>query len=436
MFELTNIIRSEISAQGPITFARFMELALYYPGLGYYETEQKRVGFQGDFYTSVSTGELFGQLLAFRFAQWLDALPTAPDHLWIIEAGAHDGQLARDILGWLRTQRPELFSRLRYGIIDPSAQRQAWQQEKLAEFGEQVRWFDRLAEVGHLTVAAPLPSPNQGLSHDPLNRINRLDCPATADHSPSPEGEGRGEGGRIPVPIRTNIALPAHGEASNPLTPANTAGRISGIIFSNELLDAMPVHRLGWDAGGRVWFECGVAWDGVTFVWTRLADGQPNGLGVKDLPVELLSVLPDGYTIEVSPAAEAWWRAAAGCLQHGKLLAIDYGVTQEELISPARTNGTLRGYHQHQFSDNVLAHPGEQDLTAHVNFSAIQAAGASAGLQTDGYLTQPQFLTGILGEAIQDPSFREWNTRRTRQFQTLTHPQHLGQSFKVLIQAR
>jgi SAM-dependent MidA family methyltransferase len=71
-----------------------------------------------------------------------------------------------------------------------------------------------------------------------------------------------------------------------------------------------------------------------------------------------------------------------------------------------------------------------------VNFSAIQAAGEMAGLKTEGYWTQPQFLTGILAEAVKDPAFAEWNVSRTRQFQTLTHPQHLGRAFKVMVQRR
>jgi len=359
-----------------MTFARFMELALYHPGLGYYEAGRNQVGFKGDFYTSVSAGELFGQLLAFRFASWLEALPVVGDDLWLVEAGAHDGQLARDILGWLREQRPKLYARLRYGIVDPSRQRQTWQREKLGDFGERVRWFDSLAAIANRSDSAPLPSPSKA------------------------------------------------------------AGQINGIIFSNELLDAMPVHRLGWDATERAWFEWGVDWDGQNFSWAKLEKGSADALKAINLPGELLAVLPDGYTVEVSPAGEAWWRESAEVLKQGKLLAIDYGFTREEMISPARTNGTIRAYYKHQSCEDVLANPGEQDLTAHVNFSAMQTAGELAGLNTEAYLTQPQFLTGILGEAIKDPSFGAWTEKRTRQFQTLTHPLHLGRAFKVLTQGR
>ncbi len=359
MSELAGFIRSEIAPVGVIPFARFMELALYHPRQGYYESSRERVGFQGDFYTSVSAGELFGQLLAFRFARWLGELPGKSDGWRIVEAGAHDGRLARDLLSWLRLHRPELLGKIQYWIIEPSPQRRQWQQEKLREFSPQVQW---------------------------------------------------------------STHLPA-------------AGPFSGIVFSNELLDALPVHRFAWDAPGQAWFEWGVALDGDKFCWAKIppAAGAPPAVR---LPEELLRVLPDGYVIETCPAAEQWWRDAAGLLDWGRLLTLDYGFTAGEMISPARTRGTLRAYHRHHLSDDLLINPGEQDLTAHVNFSALQAAGESAGLTTEAYLTQPQFLTGILAEAVKDAAFREWNTSRTRQFQTLTHPEHLGRAFKVLLQRR
>ena len=116
-------IREEIRKAGAITFARFMELALYCPETGYYERNRDNVGRRGDFITSVSTGELFGQLLAFQFAKWLDALEPFKiknEKLKIIEAGAHDGKLAADILNWLKKNRAELFSQIEYCLLEPS----------------------------------------------------------------------------------------------------------------------------------------------------------------------------------------------------------------------------------------------------------------------------------------------------------------------------
>jgi SAM-dependent MidA family methyltransferase len=149
-----------------------------------------------------------------------------------------------------------------------------------------------------------------------------------------------------------------------------------------------------------------------------------------------LDVLPDGYIVESSPAAAHWWKEAAGVLKRGKLLTIDYGYGAGEAFSPARSRGTLRAYHQHRIVDDPLANPGRQDLTAHVDFAAIQATGESAGLRTEQYCTQAQFLTRILQPAAADEAFARMSPKQVRQFQTLTHPEHLGRPFRVLVQAR
>jgi SAM-dependent MidA family methyltransferase len=353
---LFELVRREAAKSGVLPFARFMELALYAPGCGYYETEMDKIGRRGDFYTSVSVGELFGELLAFQFAGWLEELRIADCGLRIAEAGAHDGKLAADILNWLQSNRPELFRQIEYCIVEPSAIRQKWQRDTLKQFAPKVRWFSRFND--------------------------------------------------------------------------STIQRFNGVIFSNELLDAFPVHRHGWDAKNKKWFEWGVAVEGEKFVWAKIPNSEfriPNS--------ELEPVLPDNYTVEISPAAESWWREAANSLLHGKLLAIDYGFTADEMFSPARTNGTLRAYFRHHVTDDILANPGEQDLTAHVNFSAIQKTGEDAGLITEMFSTQTKFLTQILEKTLREKSF-EWSATRTRQFQTLTHPEHLGRAFRVLVQSR
>jgi SAM-dependent MidA family methyltransferase len=371
MNPLSEIICREIAQRGVLPFARFMELALYCPKHGYYETKKDNPGRRGDYYTSVGVGEVFGQLLAFQFAEWLEPLRSAECGVQIVEAGAHDGKLAGDILAWLQLRRPELFEQIEYWILEPSEQRQGWQRETLKNFIPHVRWFD---DFGSLS-------------------------------------------------------------SSNP--------QLNGVVFSNELLDAMPTHRFGWDAAEKAWYEWGVAVDGGRFVWSRLPAAIPSSIPARDLSEfhlpsapELLAVLPDGYIIEACPAAENWWRVAAGVLERGKLLTIDYGLTDTELVLPDRTRGTLRAYYRHHASGEVLANVGEQDLTAHINFSALQAAGESAGLKTDSFQTQSQFLAQILGRSLPDDAFGNWNPNQTRQFQTLTHPEHLGRAFRVLVQSR
>ena len=392
MNTLTEILREEIRDQGPISFARFMEMALYCPNLGYYERRRETVGRGGDFFTSVSVGALFGELLGFQFAAWFDeqlakvganlfdgspaaqrsrtsaSRGAARSPFQIVEAGAHDGRLALDILTWFRQHRPDLFGMLEYWILEPSGTRQQWQAQALREFDERVRWFH-----------------------------------------------------------------------SWDLIPSRC---IRGVIFANELLDAFPVHRLGWNANDRDWFEWGVSCEEDQFVWVKLTGGK-NSTGRTEkssswprLPDGLLAVLPDGFTTEISPTAEMWWGQAAAALEQGKLMTIDYGLLAEDFFTQQRAEGTLRAFRSHHASSNLLDCVGEQDLTSHVNFSELRRSGERAGLQTEALISQSKFLTEIVAGINHSPqSFESWTTERNRQLQTLIHPEHLGRPFRVLIQS-
>jgi len=339
-----------------------MRLALYCPVYGYYEKEEDTIGRNGDFYTSVSVGNLFGELLAFQFEEWVAQCQSETRPVQIVEAGAHRGDLARDILIWLHDHRPELFQRLQYVIIEPSSIRQKWQADALSKFTN-VQW---------------------------LSGITR--------HT----------------------------------------SRIRGVIFVNELLDAIPVRRFGWDAHNRKWFEWGVTMKNRELAWTSMDHlGPAETISPPfEINADLLSVLPDGFIFETSPEAEAWWQSASRALARGKLVTIDYGLTTDELILPERKDGTLRGYYRHHPTSNLLANPGEQDLTAHVNFSRLMAAGEANGLTTEKFVTQAQFLTQIAAPAWKGGAVEPWSPSRARQFQTLTHPDHLGRSFRVLVQSR
>jgi len=198
--EIEQRVRQEISTQGPISFARFMELALYCPKIGYYERDSRVIGFGGDFYTSASIGPLFGQLLAAQFAFWSRSSAWQP--LSWVEAGAHDGTLALAILDWLGKKQPDLLDRINYCIIEPSAPRQQWQAEKLHDYAECISWRDSIADFG--------------------------------------------------------------------------AKSIRGIVFSNEFLDAFPVHRIVWDRASSRWYERGIAVEKDQFVWTRLEHPSIN----------------------------------------------------------------------------------------------------------------------------------------------------------------
>ncbi|MGN6555050.1 MAG: class I SAM-dependent methyltransferase [Verrucomicrobiota bacterium] len=344
-----------------------MELALYCPVCGYYETETDKIGRAGDFYTSVSVGSLFGELLGFQFSKWLNELSpgaSSASAVQIIETGAYNGQLSQDILTGIKAFHPERFDALEYWIVEPSVTLQQKQRKLLAGFESKVNWVSQFSEV-------------------------------------------------------------AAGRA-----------KIDGIFFSNELLDAMPVRRIGWDAERRDWFEWGVSLEGEHFVWAKIRHPE-TPIQPPALPEELLQVLPNGFTTELGDAAIQWWQTAARRLNRGKLVAVDYGLKAEEFIAPERSQGTLRAYSKHRFGNDLLANPGEQDLTAHVNFTAIQAAGEAVGLKTDAFVSQSKFLVGVAEEMWKLPNAAQrWDAARLRQFQTLTHPEHLGRSFRVLVQSR
>jgi SAM-dependent MidA family methyltransferase len=359
MNSLPRIIREEIERDGPMTFARFMEMALYAPGLGYYERPGK-IGRGGDYFTSVTTGPLFGQMLAFQFAEWIDADCPA-GKFQLVEAGAHEGSMAADILDWLGRYRPDLIDRLEYCIVESSAARREWQHAKLSSWTSNLKWAPAIADFGER--------------------------------------------------------------------------RINGIVFSNEFLDALPVHRLAWDACESRWREWRVVVANDAFAW-RL-DSAAVGLDhcLPPVPAELAKVLPDGFVVEACPAAAKWWRAAGRALRRGKLLTIDYGHSDENWIRPDRPNGTVRAFVRHHASVDLLAQPGEQDLTSDVNFFALQEAGRVAGLGAGTLVRQSIFLTQILAKIHAKPeAFAPWEGKSARQFQTLAHPEHLGRPFQVLTQ--
>lgn len=343
------------AAGGAIPFSRYMEVVLYEPGLGYYERTARVVGRSGDFATSVSVGSLFGELLAHWIRTEVAALgDLSVGPVEIVEAGAHDGRLAEDILVALEAAVGPGAVRFGYRIVEPSPTRRAWQAERLARFGDRVSW-----------------------------------------------------GPSLPAGVR-------------------------GVILSNELLDAFPVERWRWNASRRCWVEQGVAWRGGRFEWSTLPTPEPPGW---ELPGELLALLPDGFVRERSPAAVDWWSTAARSLDAGCLLALDYGFEAGELLAPHRPDGTLRAYHRHRVGGDLLGSPGEVDLTAHVDFDALAAAGLAAGLSTWHRESQSRFLLRILEATRRDPGgFPEWTARRVRSFQTLTHPEHFGRSFRVLVQ--
>jgi SAM-dependent MidA family methyltransferase len=316
-------IAAEIRATGPMTFARFMELALYDPEAGYYsrsgaaDGEASGPGRRGDFLTAPESHPIFGWALARHLESvWL-ALDR-PARFVVREHGAGTGALAAGILDGLRRAGSGLFDAIRYQAIDSSPAR-------LESLRERLGWL--------------------------------------------------GLGGCLDRPGDPPVV---------------------GAILANELLDALPVHRLEGAPDGALlerFLDLDRSGPGDTPAFTTVL-GAPStpALGER-LEAEGITLEP-GQPAEVCLALDRWVADAAASLDRGELLVIDYGYPASELYRPDR-GSTLRAYHRHRVHADPLVAIGRQDLTAHVDFTAVERAAAAAGLQQAGRTTQAQFLAAL-----------------------------------------
>jgi len=209
-----------------------------------------------------------------------------------------------------------------------------------------------------------------------------------------------------------------------------------GCIFSNELLDALPVHRVV--QRGAALREIYVSARGGALVEV---EGEPSSPALADYFHRYGIPLADGQLAEVGLAALGWLARAAATLERGFLITIDYGHRAQELYAPGRRRGTLLAYRQHRAHEDWLAAPGEQDLTAHVNFTALQAKGRELGLEMLGFIPQTSFLlalaraSGFADLEGAGKSEREKLSARLA-LRQLIHPGGMGETFKVLLQGR
>lgn len=346
---LPDLLRAAIDRRGPLPFRDFMEQALYHPEHGYYSSGRAAIGRDGDFFTSVSVGPLFGALLARQFEEMWQRL-DCPECFTIVEQGAHSGDFARDVISHLHLHSPTLHERLRYILVEPSPRARAVQRTTLGAFAADAEWVD---------------APDK---------------------------------------------LPA----------------FTGVHFSNELLDAFPVHLL--KRVGTAWLERHVAWRDEAFAFVDLPLSSPEIRTV----AAALPELPDGYVTEINPAALTWIDSLAAKLERGYLLAIDYGFPRDEYYRPERTDGTLAAYAAHRREPNPLARPGEIDLTAHIDFTTLAERAEHAGLRLAGFTDQHHFIVGLIRLHFSDTEPTPERQKELRALQTLMHPTLMGRSFKVL----
>ena len=386
-------IEQEIRERGPIAFSRYMELCLYDPELGYYSGKAEQFGKAGDFYTSSDVHAVFGRLLARQFDEMWRALGS-PDGVELIELGPGRGLFAQDVLGWSEKKFPAFFHALRYTLVESSP---------------------ALRERIHKTLAHHVESGKAELA----SSLEICETPAAkrrqnADHSAS-----RGSGESYERAPEGQERMPPDDPLFGPT-----------IIFANEFFDALPVEILSTKGSLRI-----AARDG-RFIETW---AQPSPQELEFLDHYSIHPEPEEH-IEAPLAAQQFMDRIAAIIHCGFLIAIDYGYTREEQLA-GRHRGTLKALRQHSISANPYEAPGEQDITAGVNFTALAAAAEKHGMQTQKLVTQSQFLMGI-GEANQfADAFEECRLPQERakvalQLKHLVTPAGMGESFQVLIASK
>lgn len=350
--QLVRLIQGEIETRGGwMGFDRFMALALYAPGMGYYSAGLEKFGEEGDFVTAPEISSFFGRCIAQQAAQVLEK--TGGD---ILELGAGSGKLALDVL--LELDRLDMLPE-RYLILEVS-QNLRERQKNILESSIDVRIMQKICWVDAL-----------------------------------PEG-------------------------------------FCGLMLANEVLDALPVHLVRQAAHGL--HERGVVCEGGGFAWEErsLEEGE-----LKQVVSELN--LPQGYLTEVNLAGRGLVASLADCLQSGMILLVDYGFPRREFYHAQRETGTLMCHYRQMAHDEPFWFPGLQDITAHVDFTAIAEAGVAQGLQLAGYTTQARFLMncGITHLLEQIPPQKVHTyLPKVAEVQKLLSPAEMGELFKVIAFSR
>jgi SAM-dependent MidA family methyltransferase len=343
------IRKAAAAAGGGLPFDRFMELALYAPGLGYYVAGARKLGAGGDFITAPEVSPLFGRCLARQCRQALSALDIGE----ILELGAGTGALAADVLAQLEHDDclPE-----RYLILDLSPELRDRQAERIGD------------QVPHLA-----------------SRVHWL---ATL-----PDG-------------------------------------FRGVVIANEVMDAMPVHRFAIRSDGA---------PGEVLVvperdgWRELVVA-PRSPGLRAAVMRLQAAglaRSPGYQGEVNLRLGPWLDGLADAIDRALILLIDYGYPRHELYSAERSMGTLLCHARHRVERDPYRRLGLQDITAHVDFTAVAEAGDAAGLALAGYTTQAHFLIGcgideLIATAEDDPISLVSGAKQ------LLLPSAMGERFQVM----
>jgi SAM-dependent MidA family methyltransferase len=334
-----------------ISYAEFIELALYHPTLGYYMRNQVKIGKSGDFITTSNVSDIFGSIFSKWFLKQVKENNIAPA---VCEIGAGNGRFAKAFLdSWCRiTDIP-----LTYFIVETSPYHRQLQQEILP--------------IGKNVIQV-----NEFLELQPFD----------------------------------------------------------GLIISNELFDALPVHVIEMRNG--VLMEVMVGWNEEQFIEHCVPLVNPTILAYID---EQKIILVENQRIEIPLQMESMLKTISTSIGKGLIVTIDYGYTADEWKDPARKSGSLRGYHKHQMINDILIHPGEMDITHHIHLDSLIRIGEKLGLAFLLKKRQDEFLlaAGILQELQENFDSNPFSekSKRNRAIRSLVMP-GMSSFFHIIIQQK
>jgi len=352
---LAEVVKNKIQKEGAISFRDFMEMALYYPQLGYYSSVSDKIGKDGDFYTSPYMTDVFGHVIAKQLEEmWQLAGKT---DFAIVEYGAGMGSLCIDILKQLKNNKA-FYKKLKYCIIEKSEAMRLKEQDAINKnsISEKVYWYNSIDEIPPFT----------------------------------------------------------------------------GCVIANEVVDNFSVHKIVMSENGMM----------EVFVdhkngFVEVLKPAPDVL--KDYFRDLKVELPTGFCTEVNLQAIEWIKNISSSLEKGFVLTIDYGYPSAELYQSDHRMGTIVCYNKHTVNDLPYKNIGEQDITAHVNFSALNLWGIKNGLTHCGFTNQSQFLLSLgLAEHLRKIEENEAGNFEIRKKLTLIHNLliSMGKKMKVLVQQK
>lgn len=356
---MKNIILNAINKNenNYITYEEFMSLCLYHPEKGYYQKASEKIGRKGDFYTSSSVGKVYGEVIASVFCELVNNQIIEPS---FIEIGGGNGRFANAFLCYCEKNELEIYTHIKYVIVDESKHHRQLQTEIL-EKHHNVQFTSHVSELDQLE---------------------------------------------------------------------------KGMIFSNELFDALPVRVVEYQ--DKKWNEVVLTFDKTNKIIERLIE-----VG-EEVIIDFLKRNhfdgKNGQRVEIPLVMEKVYDSMQAKINQGLIMTVDYGFTREEWELAHRIKGSLRGYYKHEMKTNVLDFLGDMDLTTHIHWDELKQIGEQHKLVNFFFSSQRNALLnfGITNWLVQHAATNPFSEefKQNRSVQSLITPGGISDAFQVLIQTK